>query len=254
MSARSKFIRAFSLFEMLLAIAVTGLLLTAASYLMVSLSAIWTIRTEEDSFEEHADGVAVFIQKAFDESYSRYQPVLKTADDSDETDDEDDDSTKQADAEDKKSVGKWTKEGVTLSRYDSNDSLTTPLLHFFFFQFPPALGTTTPHTSLGVESWLKFDEKLGLAIVWKDIWSIQETTVTDDKDLLRSSLISPFVTRLDFIYWDSDRKAWIEYDSPKEFAGTYTIPKFIRLTFSQTGRDTVRMIHVPSAERKMPLF
>ena len=243
---------AFTLLEVLLAISVAGLLIAAASYMIVSLSTIWTFRTDEDSFEEHADGVATFLRKAFDEASSRYQPTWTEQQDSDtETETA---SEKVASADSAKSDGLWTNAGVTMARIDDTSTIEIPTLHFYFFQFPPALGMTSPSTNLGVEAWLKFDEKKGLAIVWKDIWSIQETTVTDEKDLLRTSVLSPFVTKIDYIYWDSDSKRWEEYDAPHESSDTYSVPTFIRLTFTMEGRDTVRMSHVRATEQTMPLF
>lgn len=255
--------RAFTLLEMLLAIAITGLLIGAASYLLVSLSTIWTLRTDDAAFDEHADGVAGFLQKAFDEAYGHYQPAWKnskdtTSEDSDSessasTTTDDDTSTKTASG-DSVISGHWSNSGVTFAKIIDDNLIKKPSLHFKFFQFPPALGETNPSTTLGVEAWLIFDEKRGLAIVWKDIWSIQESTITDDRDLLRTSLVSPFVIKLEYIYWNTDRKLWLEYEEPQEESGSYAVPDFIRLTFSDHGRAITRMIHIPNAERTMPLF
>jgi prepilin-type N-terminal cleavage/methylation domain-containing protein len=245
---------AFTLLEILLAIAVAGLLLGACSYFMVSLATIWTLRTDEDSFEEHADGVAVFLQKAFDEASSRHQPTWKEQTDSDSKKADSDSKTTTTDTDSGKSAGLWTNAGVTMARIESDPQSDPPLIHFTFFQFPPALGATIPATTLGVESWLKFDEKLGLAIVWKDIWSIQETTLTSDKDLMRTSVISSFVTKIVYIYYDTDMKRWDEYETPHEYSGAYALPAFIRLVFTQNGHDTTRMIHIQATARKMPVF
>jgi prepilin-type N-terminal cleavage/methylation domain-containing protein len=280
--ATFRFRRAFTLMEMLLAIAITGLLIGAASYLLVSLSTIWTLRTNEDSFEEHADGVTNFIQKALDESYGHYQPTLTSKNDASsssdkpDSDDSADSSKSQQDktsttATDKdattasgkdtttasgneKISGVWNNSGLTLEKIVSNDQAAAPSIHFRFFQFPPALGETNPPTEMGVEAWLGFDEKRGIYIVWKDVWSIQETVVTDERDLLRTSLLSSYVKRIDYIYWESDRKAWLEYPQVHDTNNVYTMPDFIRLTFDDHGRITTRLIHIPKSEMEMPLF
>jgi prepilin-type N-terminal cleavage/methylation domain-containing protein len=260
--------RAFTLLEMLLAIAITGLLIGAASYLLVSLSTIWTLRTDDAAFDEHADGVAGFLQKAFDESYGHYQPEWKnSASTTEETASTSSDTktttsttktatdTQTTDASGNTTISnQWDNTGVSLTRIVNDDLVKKPSLHFKFFQFPPALGVTNPPTAMGIEAWLIFDERRGLAIVWKDIWTIQETTVSDDKDLLRTSLISSFVTRMDYIYWNTDRKLWLEYDEPQEESGSYTLPDFIRLSFTDRGHTITRLVHVPSAARAMPLF
>jgi prepilin-type N-terminal cleavage/methylation domain-containing protein len=253
---------AFTLLEMLLAIAITGVLLGAASYLLVSLSTIWTLRTDDAAFDEHADGVSVFLQKAFDESYGRYQPKWTSSSSAsgESSGKENPGDSADTDTSRKDASGNtvestvWSNAGVTFQKILDDDLIRTPSLHFRFFQFPPALGETNPPTTLGVEAWLIFDQSRGLALVWKDIWSIQENYATDDRDLLRTSLLSSFVTRLDYIYWNTERKQWLEYNEPQEESGSYTVPDFIRLTFDDHGRSMSRLIHIPKAERNMPLF
>jgi prepilin-type N-terminal cleavage/methylation domain-containing protein len=268
MNARCRFARrAFTLLEVLLAIAVAGILIAASSYMIVSLSTIWTLRTDDDSFEEHADGVAAFLQKAFDEASSRYQPTWKnqsttSKSESDSSSSSSDSSSstettaaeKLSDTESSGSAGLWKNAGVTMARIDDTSMTEVPSIHFYFFQFPPALGETTPPTSIGVEAWLKFDERKGLAMVWKDIWSIQDGVVSSDKDLLRTSVISTFVTKITYIYRDEDVKRWEQYDAPHEDSDTYAVPTFIRLTFTMNGQEIVRTIHVRASANKMPLF
>jgi prepilin-type N-terminal cleavage/methylation domain-containing protein len=244
--------RAFTLLEILLAISVAGILIAASSYMVVSFGTIWTLRTDDDSFEEHADGVAAFLSRSFDEASSRYQPTWKEQKDSDTASDTSTEKVSEADST--KSNGYWSNAGVTMARIDDTSMSETPTLHFYFFQFPPALGEAAPSTTVGVEAWLKFDGKNGLYIVWKDIWSIEETAASSDKDLLRASVISPFVTKIEYIYWDSDMKRWEEYETPHENSDTYAVPTFIRLTFTMNGQETVRTIHVQASARKMPLF
>jgi prepilin-type N-terminal cleavage/methylation domain-containing protein len=245
--------RAFSLLEVLLAIAVAGLLIGASSYMIVSFSAIWTLRADDDSFEEHADGVAVFLRRAFSEATSRRQPTYKAVSDSDEKD-EATDAEKTAATESATSDGLWKNVGVTMARIDEASSAGAPTLHFHFFQFPPALGEAEPPTSLGVEAWLKFDEKRGLSLVWKDNRSRTEGIVSSDKDLLRTSVISSFVTKIAYIYRDDDLHRWEEYDEPHSYSDTYPVPVFIRLTFTLNGREIVRTIHVEATTNKMPRF
>ena len=78
--------------------------------------------------------------------------------------------------------------------------------------------------------------------------------MTDERDLLRSSLLSSYVKRIDYIYWESDRKAWLEYPQVHDTNNVYTMPDFIRLTFDDHGRTTTRLVHIPKSEMEMPLF
>lgn len=254
--------QAFTLLEIVLAIAVAGLLLGASAYLVTSLSTIWVLRTEDDSFEEHADGVSLFLQKALDESVRRYQPTRQEAqsdvDDTGETEDEDaaaeSGTEKIAKAESASSTGLWKNEGVSMKIIDGENSAAEPKLHFSFFAFPPMLGVTDPPTTLGVEAWLFPDPKQGLLLVWKDIWSIQNSNMTDDEDLLRTSLLSAFVTKVDYLYWDSDTDRWLEYEEPHKFSDAYPVPAFIRLTFTEKDRSVTRILRMPGSTYAMPLF
>jgi len=247
--------RAFTILEMLLAVAIAGLLLGASTFLLVSLSSIWARRTDMDSFEEHADGVASFIQAALDDSTHRYQPSWTDLDN--DTSSDKSTETKQdalADAMASKSSGLWSSPGVTMKRIDEDDRGEKPKLCFAFFQMPPALGSAAHAASPGVDAWLIFEKDRGLAVVWKDIWTVQSRLVSDDKDLLRSSLISPFVTRIDYIYLDKDNKRWIETEEPRSYAGSYAVPTLLRLTFTEGERTSERMIVVPDGKHTMPLF
>ncbi len=249
--------RAFTLLEVLLAIAVASILMTAASYLVVSYSTIWAHRTDEDAFEEHADGVTDFLQKALDESCARYQPTWKGASDSAKSDKDsskgDEDSEKETEARAAISA-LWKNEGVSMTKVDSDSSTATALVHFRFFTMPPALGAALPPGTPGVVAWLAFDERQGLFLIWRDDWSLQETTLADDKDLLRSSVLSPVATKLEYIYYESDFKEWKTYDTPHEFSGTYRLPAFVRITFTQGDRSVTRLLRIPQRVGKMPLF
>ena len=55
-----------SLIEVVLAIAVAGFILTAATSFVVSVSSIWSTRAERHFFEDHVDGVMQFLQSSFD--------------------------------------------------------------------------------------------------------------------------------------------------------------------------------------------
>ena len=55
-----------SLIEVVLAIAVAGFVLTAATSFVVSVSSIWGTRAERHFFEDHVDGVMQFLHTSFD--------------------------------------------------------------------------------------------------------------------------------------------------------------------------------------------
>ncbi|MFA5256811.1 MAG: prepilin-type N-terminal cleavage/methylation domain-containing protein [Opitutales bacterium] len=245
--------KGFTLMEMLLAVALAGLLLGATSFLIVGLTHIWTQRTDVDSFEEHADGVACFIQTALDDSGRRYQPRW-TSPSGGATEGESDAARTLNDASAAKSEGLWRNSGVNMSKVDPTDSIEKTKLHFHFYQMPPALGSQAPAGSPGVEAWLLFEKERGLAIVWRDIWTVQPRLVMDEKDLLRSSLISAFVVKLEYVYLDQDDRRWTTNEEPEPDIGENVLPDFIRLSFEDGSRATERMIRIPKGKLSMPLF
>ncbi len=240
----------FTLLEMLLALAVAGLLVGASSQLIVSLSHIWAHRTDADSFEEHADGVARFLSRSFAESLGRHQPEWTGG----KADAASEQIEALQEAEATSGSGLWKNEGVSMGRIDKDDAITPPTLNWKFFLLPPALGGDAPPASAGVEAWLVFEQGRGLAIVWRDIRNVQPGIVGDEDELLRSSLVSAFVTKLEYLYRDDERKQWLEEEKPREFGGDYKLPDFLRITFEEGGRTSVRMVRVPKDRRTMPIY
>jgi len=244
----------FTLMEMLLAVALAGLLLGASSFLIVGLTQIWTHRTDVDSFEEHADGVAGFLQSALDDSGRRYQPSWTSPASNGSAEDESEAERRLRVAQVVKSGEIWHNTGVNMAKVDKTDSIELTKLHFHFYQMPPALGGQAPAGSPGVEAWLLFEKERGLAIVWRDVWTVQTRLVTDERELLRSSLLSPLVVRLDYIYLDTDSKRWTVDEEPEESEFGNVMPEFIHLRFEEGGRATERLVRVPQGKRGMPLF
>ena len=141
-----------------------------------------------------------------------------------------------------------------MARIDEDDSLEKPKLHFAFFPMPALLGADAPDASAGVEAWLIFEKGKGLAIVWKDTRSVQNRLVSDDKDLLRASMLSPHVSEVKYVYLREDERRWRDDDEPLQYSGSYISPTLIILSFDVDGRRTERTIVVPDKARKMPLF
>ncbi len=239
----------FSLLEMLLAVAVAGLLLATSSLTIVSLTDIWARRTNLDAFEEHADAVAGLLQNAFDQSVSRRQPAWQDKDRDLRGSTGEDNATAAVGSE----TNTWTG-GIDMAKVDSGDRLENPKIHFSFFHMPAVLGADAPAGSPGVETWLAFDRERGLALIWKDTRSIQKKLSSDDKDLLRSSLLSSSVISMEYIYLRQEEKNWKSDEEPIEYDSKYSLPEMIRLTFREGERTSSRTVTLPRTGRSMPLF
>ena len=58
-------VAAFTLLEVILAVAIAGALLAGAATLMVSVTNAWLERQDRHFFEDHVDGVTEFLQASF---------------------------------------------------------------------------------------------------------------------------------------------------------------------------------------------
>ena len=58
-------VAAFTLLEVILAVAIAGALLAGAATLMVSVTNAWLERQDQHFFEDHVDGVTEFLQASF---------------------------------------------------------------------------------------------------------------------------------------------------------------------------------------------
>ena len=64
-SSNTRGVAAFTLLEVILAVAIAGALLAGAATLMVSVTNAWLERQDRHFFEDHVDGVTEFLQASF---------------------------------------------------------------------------------------------------------------------------------------------------------------------------------------------
>lgn len=115
--------------ELLLAVAISGLILTAASQLMFSFAHFWQQSELEPRFSHHVDGVVSFLQYCLDESD--------------------------------------TLSGNAVSRFgwDRPPEEKRPAIHFRLADSHPFF-VTEIRPSPPVDAWLEFDADRGLSLLW----------------------------------------------------------------------------------------
>lgn len=214
----------FSMVEVLLAMAIGGLLLVAASSLLISISQAWANRpATRDAFDAHVNGVAYFLGATLEEA------ALPT-------------------------VAGGEGKIVDLQRPVGFSESDDPLIHFYLREGPPLL-VWPKGTASRVHAYFHFEEEEGLSILWFS--ELQELEKNDegrlepeDPDDLRKTLISPFCKKIYYCYYgeedadSEDIKEWkIEKDLEENVSnGKYRVPDFIKLVFQWEEEELERTI------------
>ncbi len=220
-----------TLLEVILAIAVAGFVLTAAVSLLVSVSSIWSERSERNFFADHVDGVAEFLNATL--TSSGFEGA---------TDSGNGNTTEAASGDDP----------ICWARPPGFANYTEPLLNFGMTEAPPILVSPDNAPNLGINAFLYFDADEGLSLLWH---SILQEEVEDTNDLQRT-LISPLVKKMTYIYWDERFETWEEEDSPQEGEGAdqYILPRFIKLLFEYEGETKERTLTIPVSSKDALIF
>jgi hypothetical protein len=99
-------------------------------------------------------------------------------------------------------------------------------------------------------AWLFFKEGEGLSIVWQT----DQQKLTDASAVQRT-ILSPLVTKMAFVYYDSTTSSWTESTTPiKDPTGNQLLPNFIRLTFRINGKDEPISVNIPPGTTNMPIY
>ena len=256
--------KAFTLVEVLLALSVAGLLLTYAAFQIVSLSTIWAHRADEDFFSEHADGVAHFLNAAFERATAPARPVFNESGaqrqgengggNGENPDEDDNGQEREDDSRTPRPAGNTqvSARGVSLKHPPGGITGRPPLLYFTQLEPPPLLSEADIRGLPGIEAFLQFDSRNGLAISWYAPMLISDDRVEESD--LRTTLLSQYVTQVEYIYRDPQSDRWDAYRELREELGIYQLPAFLRLTFRHGEDELTRIIRVPPGTPSVPSF
>ena len=264
--------------EILLAITITGFVLAAATTMVVSISNIWVNRQDSHFFDDHVDGVAEFVQSCF--TNAGVEIALEgaetgtggndTSDGSNEGGGEGDQATdengiiintdstgrtttvtRNDDTQTGTGLIRVSEEPVGWASPPSFASFRDPLLNFKLREQPPLLVNVDNAPALGVDVFLYFEPNEGLSLLW---YSILQEEAEDENDL-RRTLISPYVTSIQYVYWDERFESWEEESEPKEGDNEeFMLPRFIKLLFEYEGVTKERTLAIPVPSQSALLF
>lgn len=214
--------RGLTLIEMVVTLALIGTVMTMLSFHLVGLSNLWLNRTDDDFFEQHVDGIVLFLTNimeasetaAFGENEQR-QPV------------------------------EW-------ARPPGWGEIDDPLLYFQQNE-APALFVREGLSLPAIQAYIHFDDRDGLSVLWYSALDAEE--VEAENDLLRTR-ISRYITQMDYAYYDLENDEWEITDEPvEEDDDQFRLPDFIRLTFSHPDQgERIRSVLIPHGAEEIPLF
>ncbi|MDA0344234.1 MAG: prepilin-type N-terminal cleavage/methylation domain-containing protein [Verrucomicrobia bacterium] len=214
----------FSLVEVLLALAVGGLVLMAASSLLVTISQSWANRpATRDAFDAHVNGIAHFLTAVLEEA------------------------TLPKEGSDGVDV-------VELSRPVGFSETDDPLIKFYLREAPPFF--YWPHgLASRVHVYFQFEEGEGLYFLWySDLQELEKSDSgelkLEDEDQLFRTQISPYLEEVYYCYYGEEEetadeeKSWqIEPELEENVeSGKFRIPDFIKIVFRWDEEDLERTI------------
>ena len=217
----------FSLIEVLLALAVSGIVLMAASSLLVTISQAWANRpATRDAFDAHVNGIAHFLTAVFEEATNL------------------DENSNEMDA-------------IHLSRPVGFSETDDPLLAIYLREAPPFF--YWPHgLASRVHANLLFEEGEGLYFLWYS--ELQEMEKDEsgqlqlaDEDQLFRTQISPYFDELYYCYYGDEEdnteeeKSWNILPDLEENVdtGKFRVPDFIKIVFRWDDEELERTISLP---------
>jgi len=225
----------FSLVEVLLALAIGGLILTAATSLLVTISQAWANRpATRDAFDAHVNGVANFLTAMLEEATLR------------------DGLNSQ-------------KKAITLDRAPGFSESDDPLVRFYLREAPPLFFWPEPGSVASrVHVFLQVDERDGLRLLWySDLQDLEKNAKgirePEDDDELFCTVVSPFCTEVFYCYYgdeddtDNDLKRWEIVDELDEDidSGDFRLPAFAKLVFKWDEENLERVVSL-AIDRPIP--
>ena len=264
-----------TLLEVILAIAVAGFLLAAATSFVVSISNIWMERQDRNFFEDHVDGVTEFIRAAFANSGVEVALEDGNGDSSRDAGGQTrPDGEAPASAEPRMpavsirdgnpnrsnnqartragGLVRSSEQPVGWARPPGFGDYQDPLLNFNLSEVPPLLVGLENAPVIGIDAFLHFDRNEGLSLLW---YSVLQEEAESTNDLRRTEL-SSLVSKITYIYWDDRFRSWEETDTPQEGDGDqqYLLPRFVKLEFQYEGETRERVVTIPVPSKSALIF
>lgn len=239
--------KGFTLIEVLMAVLLGGLILTAAASFVFGIFHLTIVAEKEPMFEEHVDATSRFLEFAFssalpaEENTNRNTSANEGGEGSDQR--QQPDTPNPNDSSSKGSAVAW-------KRIPGESGLNPEALSFRLSGDLPIFVHEEQAFLPDVECWLVFNEDEGLVLRWRTDEMAEES---DDETL--TAVISPFVDSLTYWYYDQEDDRWEDSDEAEEAdEGGKRMPDFIVLTYKHPDeREAKRQLLLPASDSDYPL-
>jgi prepilin-type N-terminal cleavage/methylation domain-containing protein len=211
--------RAFTILEVLVAIALVGLVLVALNTFIFSMGELWGKGSDSRLFDQHVRAVTRFLERELRTAGFPPNVIRGTA-------------------------------AFAARETRAASGLSAPLLTFELAEGSRLL--VWPDTPLPeVVCALAVRDGAGLLLLWQ---SRLETRFEEDPP--RETVISPLVTGIRYEYYEADFKSWRSESLPRRVRSGegYEAPQRLRLTFSHGAFTRESTVSLPVVEEGLPLF
>ncbi|MFO1449960.1 MAG: prepilin-type N-terminal cleavage/methylation domain-containing protein [Opitutaceae bacterium] len=218
LSARKR--EGFTLLEILVALALVGLVLVGLNTFLFSMGELWGKGSESRLFDQHVRAVSRFLEREL--RTAAWPPAVPAG-----------------------------TAGVSAKEVKAQSGISGQLLTFELRE-GSRLFSWPEHALPDVVCSLAVRDGAGLMLLWH---SRIESHFEDDPP--RETVVSPFVTTLQYEYYDPDFKSWRAESSlrrSREGGDSYDTPQRLRLTFKQGGMARDSTITIPAAAEGLPTF
>lgn len=238
--------RGFTLVEVLMAVAVGGLLLVTAVSFAMSMGELWGNGSETRLFDQHVRGVSRFLENILRQAEPPPPPEAEGGAD--------------AAAQDAQGEAQARRSGFVPQESDPPVVWQAPRgrdfagLEFLTFELAESPGVLAwpEHPLPYVVCALRVDPREGLFLQWKSRLELDFEDATP-----REMLVSPFVTDIAYLYYDSagPTPRWDERDRPLTGDGNVLeVPQRVRLTFEYEGDSRAVDLIIPGTASGVPVY
>ena len=225
-------VHAFTLVEILVAMALTAMVIVGMNTLLFSMGELWGRNTDRVLFELHTRNVTRFLQNELD---TASLPPVGGAGGAQQT-----------------TTGSGGTAVSPVSIQEVRDQ-TGNSDNYITYELPNGsrLCAWPDRVIPNVVCSLAFREGQGLILLWH---SRLETNY--DIDAPRETLITPLISAISYDYYDLDAKAWKnETMIRKDNNNTGVLPQRLHLVFTYAGRNVETVIDIPgSPVQGMPVL
>lgn len=193
--------RGFTLIEIVLVLAIGGVLLVGAASLVFGLFQLRIAAEQAPQYDEHVSNVRRFLEFAFAEA----EPIQNLGEEG----------------------GQPPETAVAWRNLPGTSDLNEEVLAFRLPGEIPIFMDDEIYLP-SADCYLRFVEGEGLSLYWQT-----DVMAAEDADDLRRTLLSPAVEKLEYLWYDAEDEKWeVSEEAEERDNGEMTPPDFIRLTFA----------------------